>query len=417
MAYFNHAFKKAFLAKKVASDGLLSADVPAGQIAFAKQLPAGLTTSGISSSMMTIVQGSYAPADKIGNNPGHGGYKESVKSKGINPKYISRLWKSECCDAAPSTIVVDACGACFKCDETYFGRMDVKGSPALRFLNHNAYGDTDSGGVCCDASNSTTVALVDYVDPSLVLAKLALGLVENPVLAPFISVVVEYSIDGGTTYVAIPNEDLATYAGQTFGSNVDDNCGRITITGAYVDTKFGNCSFDTRDHYNVEPVQLYFDLKDESGNPCDVKCASITRTNGTTQQTHGDTVLRDILMTESYRQSPYNQGNKDSARIREIEGSSAIVDAVPRFDANGDAILYTSYNILHSIPRLNNPTGVFDNDQYHLVIYVACDDTALQTQLDEMFDELSNTITLGEFPVKFEKGIDACATSYPPGPA
>tara|TARA_B100001758_G_scaffold247851_1_gene267767 strand:+ start:24668 stop:25915 length:1248 start_codon:yes stop_codon:yes gene_type:complete len=412
MAYFNHAFKKAFLAQKVAQDGLLSADVPAGHVGFATQQATGLVTSGVTNKMMTLVQGSFAPSDKIGNNPGHGGYQESVKSKGINPKYISRLWKTECCDAAPSTVVIEACDACFKCDETYFGRMDVKGSPALRFLNHNAYGDTDSGGICCDSTNSVTINDVDYVEPSLVLARLALGLIENPVLAPFISVVVEYSIDGGTTYVAIPNDDLATYAGQAWSGTTSNNCGRITITGAYVDTKFGNCSFDTRDHYNVEPVQLYFDLKDESGNPCDVKCASITRTAGTTQQTHGDTVLRDILMTESYRQSPYNQGNKDSARIREIEGSSAIVDAVPRFDANGDPILYTSYNILHSIPRLNNPTGVFDNDQYHLVIYVACTDTTQIDKLDDMFDELSSVIGLGEFPVPFESTIDACATSF-----
>ena len=116
-------------------------------------------------------------------------------------------------------------------------------------------------------------------------------------------------------------------------------------------------------------------------------------------------------MTESYRQSPYNQGNKDSARIREIEGSSAVVDSVPRFDANGDPILYLSYNILHNIPRLNNPTGVFDNDQYHLVIYVACDDTTTQDNLDDLFDSLSDAASEGSSAILFETP-DACATSY-----
>ena len=28
-------------------------------------------------------------------------------------------------------------------------RIDVKGSPALRFLNHNAYAIADSANVCC----------------------------------------------------------------------------------------------------------------------------------------------------------------------------------------------------------------------------------------------------------------------------
>jgi hypothetical protein len=29
---------------------------------------------------------------------------------------------------------------------------------------------------------------------------------------------------------------------------------------------------------------------------------------------------------------------------------------------------YTTYGILHSVPRFNNPTGVFDNDQYLITI-------------------------------------------------
>jgi len=30
--------------------------------------------------------------------------------------------------------------------------------------------------------------------------------------------------------------------------------------------------------------------------------------------------------------------------------------------------LYTKYYLLHSVPRFNNPTGVFDNDRYLLEI-------------------------------------------------
>ncbi len=414
MAYFNHAFKKAFLATSVAADGTTSDALVAGEVGIAVQKSTGLEVDALAmNQLMTIVQGSFAPHDSLGQNPGHGGYQESVKSKGINARYITSLWKSECCDAAPSTLVIEACGACFKCGETYFGRIDVKGSPALRFLNHNAYGIADSGGICCDASNSVEINDVDYVDPSLVLAQIAYGLITNPILTPFIQVVVEYSTDGGATWIVIPNDDLNTYTGQVIDPlDPDESCGKITVTGAYVDTKFGNCSFDTRDHYNVEPIQLYFDLLDESGDPCEVSCATITRTAGTTQQTHGDTVLRDILMTEAYRQSPYNQGNADSARIREIEGSSALVNAIPRFDINGDVVLYTSYNILHSVPRYNNPTGVFDNDQYLITIYVLCDDAATQKVLDAQFEDLSTAAGKGALDIPFQTTIDACATSY-----
>ena len=88
------------------------------------------------------------------------------------------------------------------------------------------------------------------------------------------------------------------------------------------------------------------------------------------QQTSGETVLREILMTENYMQSPYNQGNPDSARIREIEGSDDILAAIDR------NALYKGYYIQHTVPRYNNPTGVFDNDQYLYKVYVKCDDTA-----------------------------------------
>jgi hypothetical protein len=40
--------------------------------------------------------------------------------------------------------------------------------------------------------------------------------------------------------------------------------------------------------------------------------------------------------------------------------------------------LYNKLCILHSVPRFNNPTGVFDNDQY--LIEIAVPNTVLITQ-------------------------------------
>ena len=78
-------------------------------------------------------------------------------------------------------------------------------------------------------------------------------------------------------------------------------------------------------------------------------------------------------MGESYRQSPYNQGNRDSSRFREQEGMSGIVSAIGR-DATGSSCngAYRVYHLLHHVPRFNNPSGVFDNDQYHYKVYVPC---------------------------------------------
>ena len=156
----------------------------------------------------------------------------------------------------------------------------------------------------------------------------------------------------------------------------------VCIEGAYVETKFGDCSFDTRDHYNKEPVQLVGSVLDETGNPCN-DCGTVTNTPGCMGQTSGETVLREVLMTEQYMQNPYNQGNPDSARIREIEGSDDVLSNINRL------VNYKQYNLLHSIPRFNNPSGVFDNDQYLYTIYVACTDTAAQADLEALLGAIA----------------------------
>ncbi|MCJ7690528.1 MAG: hypothetical protein MUO60_14580, partial [Clostridiaceae bacterium] len=75
-------------------------------------------------------------------------------------------------------------------------------------------------------------------------------------------------------------------------------------------------------------------------------------------------------------------GNADSARIREIEMSDELLAAVTR------TATYRAYYIQHTVPRFNNPTGVFDNDQYVYKVYVKCSDTAAQGQLDDLFEGL-----------------------------
>jgi hypothetical protein len=174
----------------------------------------------------------------------------------------------------------------------------------------------------------------------------------------------------------------------------DDVSATINFVGAYVDTKFGNCSFDTRDHFNSEPVEIIPSLLDETGDPCN-DCGTASRTPGVMEQTQGEEVIRELIMSERYRQSPYNQGNADSARIREIEMSDELLAAVDR------TATYRAYYIQHTVPRFNNPTGVFDNDQYVYKIYVKCSDSAAQVSLEKVFAALvtwaganGNTIAL-----------------------
>jgi hypothetical protein len=129
-------------------------------------------------------------------------------------------------------------------------------------------------------------------------------------------------------------------------------------------------------------VEIILSSLDETGNPCN-DCGVASRTPGMMQQTQGEEVIRELIMSERYRQSPYNQGNADSSRIREIELSDELLAAVDR------TATYRAYYVKHSVPRFNNPTGVFDNDQYVYKIYIKCSDGALKTAMDNLMGSMS----------------------------
>jgi len=379
MAYFNHAFHKAFLATAVVEDPTLQTqDLTSAQFAIVDDTYSCLNAAGIAAStgLLMLAQGSLHGSDTIGSNPGHGGYLETTKSKGINSNYITKIWHSCCAEATCAQLEVIAIGECFECGTNPYFRLDIKGSPALRFLNHNAYAVVDTGNICCDDITNPN----GYIDPTYILAQIALNLLENPIVSPFIQISLETwdVLSGG--YVVVP--DIAAYV-QDPGPYTDtDNKGKLIIDGCYVDTKFGNCSFRTTDFYEKEPVTLIGTFVDDSGDPCKLDCVTYNgetfgvAANGTMEQTQGETVIRDVLLTEQYMQSPYNQGNADSSRIREIEGSDDIKNAIDR------TARYDRWYILHNVPRFNNPTGVFDNDQYLYTISSLCDsETAGQVKV------------------------------------
>jgi hypothetical protein len=74
----------------------------------------------------------------------------------------------------------------------------------------------------------------------------------------------------------------------------------------------------------------------------------------------GDTVLKELILSERYQQNDFYTGQ--DLRIREITQGYDVTSAVNR------ASFYTRYYIQHNVPRFNNPTGTFDNDQYLLQI-------------------------------------------------
>ena len=144
MAYFNNAFYKTFVvdsADVVAGTPTQSLDKGELGLVVDSNWETIAAPGGVipANSLAYLVQGSLYDKDSIGNNPGHGGYMESVKSKGINPRYIQRVWEVPATKATAATATLALGPECTPCGTTQFMRMDVKGSPALRFLNHLRY--------------------------------------------------------------------------------------------------------------------------------------------------------------------------------------------------------------------------------------------------------------------------------------
>ena len=79
---------------------------------------------------------------------------------------------------------------------------------------------------------------------------------------------------------------------------------------------------------------------------------------------YGESIVRRLILSEGYAQSPFYTGR--DLRIREITQGYNVTDAIDRGLAT--TAQYDSVFIQHSVPRFNNPTGTFDNDQYLLEI-------------------------------------------------
>ena len=138
-------------------------------------------------------------------------------------------------------------------------------------------------------------------------------------------------------------------------------CAGLRLFGAFVETKFGNCSFQVTDFFEKEPIKVYASMVDYTGDPCVFEGICVyTDCLGLQGMGFGEQVVRDLIKAESYLQNFFHS----DIRIREITQGFDILNSVNR------NALYTRYFLLHSVPRFNNPTGVFDNDRYLLEIVV-----------------------------------------------
>jgi len=248
----------------------------------------------------------------------------------------------------------------FLCGETYYLRLDVKGSPALRFLNHNAYYTASAYTGCCPAGSIAPTP----VDSTEVMILWANDLLNSPIVSPFFQIAIQD--EAGVIWYA-PGTDAAFLAAE--GADTWDNyvspghttgaCAGLIFNGAYVDTRFGDCTFQISDFYEKQPINLYPSEVDLNGDPCEFEgLCVVNECLGSQAMGLGETILRDVILSESYRQNFFSS----DFRIREITQGNQIVNAINR------QALYYNVFLQHSVPRFNNPSGTFDNDQYLLQV-------------------------------------------------
>jgi hypothetical protein len=248
----------------------------------------------------------------------------------------------------------------FLCGETYNLRLDVKGSPALRFLDHNAYYTATAYTGCCPAGAIAPTP----VDSTEVMILWANDLLNSPIVSPFFQIAIQdeagviwYAPGTDPTFLAAEGAD--TWNNYVSPGHTTGACAGLILNGAYVDTRFGDCTFQISDFYEKQPVNLYPSEVDLNGDPCEFTgICVVNECLGSQAMGLGETILRDVILSESYRQNFFSS----DFRIREITQGNQIVNAINR------QALYYNVFLQHSVPRFNNPSGTFDNDQYLLQV-------------------------------------------------
>ena len=418
MAYFNHAFQKVLVGTKGFTDlaggklGTTNNVLSTGEFCAVNPKTWDIYATDYEFTTccpIILAAGSLYQHDKIG--PFHGGYKESNKTKMINPKYVQRFYRVDPCTPKNMQITVGAnvnnwdggeCNAnsgttinkTFYCGETYYLRLDIKGSPVLRTLSRNTYYTADAYTGCCPADSIAPVA----VNPLVVYAKWAYNLLHSPLISPFINIQITYNAagDGGLWEQLAPSAAVSGYAGIDpynfgYGAGTDtkellkyingelsfpgdeNTLAGLIITGAYVDTRFGNCTFYPNDAVIpfVEPVKIYASEVDYTGDPCTFQGLCVHNQCQAVQGAgFGENVVREVIQSEMYLQNYFYTGM--DLRIREITQGYDVTDVIDRMGT------YTRYYIQHSVPRFNNPTGTFDNDQYLIEIVTDGEERAFQ---------------------------------------
>ena len=205
------------------------------------------------------------------------------------------------------------------------------------------------------------------------------AIAEDAIVGKFVAASLLYT-DNSTGTPVITTTKPANWATIALG----DKWVQLKLTGAYVDTKFGNCSFDPKDHFEIEPVYIYASAVDSTGDPCSESCFFVAEVTQAYQgKGYGETLVRELILSKRYQQEPWTQ----DSRLREVLDDTTLTE----LSRNSK---YFAYHILHSVPRKSNPTGMMDADQYLVKVVVAARSANFEAYLNTLLLSSGNHVQL-----------------------
>lgn len=343
----------------------------------------GVYGSAISAGTNTpciIASGSWYTADTI--SPLWGGLQEPDYTQTIEWSRVNAFIYTQA-SAAQNQVSVfgwnlssgSTTGPLFQCGSTYQFQLEVSGNPALQFLNHQYYKSLSAFSGCCGTGCSSGCTST-YVDAGVILLQWKDQITSDPYWPSFITPNVYVQTSGSTTPTEIFSaQDTANGIGNgTYTPNTSNPQGvvaGIKITTAYVETRFGNCTFSPTDHFEIEPLYVQGSLFTQDANPCAVNTTMDTSVpNMYTQLVAplqvrgiGEQVVRNLIEWGRYKQEDFADSQwVGSLRMREIELNWEL-NAISRQG------LYDAIMLKFNKYRPYNSQAIYDNDEYAVTIY------------------------------------------------
>lgn len=160
----------------------------------------------------------------------------------------------------------------------------------------------------------------------------------------------------------------------------------IKFTAGFTETKFGTCSFNPRDHYNIQPITMEVALVDDAELCTDkhTKWASTQLQVGSQASGLGETVLRQYLLSMNYKSEFYEQ----DPRWREVMDQNHLT-------AIDKDKYYVLYYLSHYIPNsfINGMNVSNYNEKYVLCFPFEEDDTSGQAAFEALFVGTNKLLT------------------------